>query len=227
VIKFVFRWAFRLLILTIVLVVALILLKDTIARSVVERRIQAETGFDVKIGKLQFGLLTPYVSVEDFVLYNPAEFGGGPFLNIPEMHLEYSPLGLRQMRLKLLRLNLKELNIVENMAGRTNIVELLARTSPESLRQSHSTNETEFGGVDMLNLSIGKVRYVDMRRPRRNQEINLNIRNEIVQNVRSQKDLAGLFFKILLRAGITIYLDQPRPVVMEAPRHPSVAIQPR
>ena len=215
-IKFVFRWAFRLLILAVVLGIGLVLLKDTIAKSVAEQRIRRQTGFDAKIGRLEVGLLSPKLTIENFVLYNPAEFGGSPFLSIPDLHVEYNPddLAFHRLHLKLLRLDLKELNIVENMNGRTNIIDLLAHVSPETV--GHSSNsktnrDVEFNGIDMLNLSVGTVRYVNLRKPQRNQEINLALKNEIVQNVRSEEDMAGILFKILLRAGITIYLDHGTP----------------
>jgi hypothetical protein len=215
VIKFVFRWAFRLLILAIVLVVGLLLLKDTIAKSVAEQRIRNQTGFDVKIGRLEIGLLSSRLTMENFTLYNPAEFGGSPFLKIPDLHIEYSPndFASNGLRLKLLRVDLQELNIVENMNGRTNIVDLLARVSPDTLSPANgkTNQDVHFNGIDMLNLSVGTVRFVDLRRPQRNQEIKLGLKNEIVQNVRSEQDMAGILFKVLLRAGITIYLDHSTP----------------
>src|SRR3954466_6450091 len=102
-IKFIFRWAFRFLILAIVLVVALLLLKDQILRSVVESQIRKATGMDVKIGALQVGLTRPVFNLENFVLYNTAEFGGGPFLDVPELHLEFYPgaTSAREFRCKL------------------------------------------------------------------------------------------------------------------------------
>ena len=63
--------------------------------------------------------------------------------------------------------------------------------------------ETEF---------LCKVRYTNMRIPKRNQEINLALQNEIVQNVRTWEDMGGLLFKILLRAGFSVYFDQPTAV---------------
>ena len=103
-IKFAFRWAFRLLIVAIVLVIGLLLLKDTIAKNLAEQRIRRETGFDAKIGKLEVGLLSPKINIENFVLYNPAEFGGSPFLSVPDLHIEYNPDELAFRRLRLLDL---------------------------------------------------------------------------------------------------------------------------
>lgn len=210
-IRFVFRWAFRLVVLAIVLAVAAVLLKDTVARNLAEQRIRRETGFDAKIGRLELGLLAPTLRLENFTLYNPAEFGGSPIFDISELHLEYDreKFARGKVHLKLLRLGLRELHIVENQQGRTNLVDLLAKVAPETLdaSSSKSNRSSTFTGVDMLNLSIEKVRYTNLNRPRRNQEIKLDLRNQLVQNVRKEEDLVAILFKILLRAGITIYLD--------------------
>lgn len=210
-IKFIFRWAFRLLILAIVLVVALILLKDQILKNIAESEIRKSTGMDVKIGALQVSLTRPVFNLENFVLYNTAEFGGGTFLDVPDLHLEFYPdASKRELRFKLVRMNVRELNIVQSLQGHTNISSIasaLEKLQPDTT----NTHEVIFKGIDTLNLSVGKVRYIDMRYPKRNQEINLSLQNEIIPNVRSWDDMAGILFKVLLRAGISIYFDQPMP----------------
>jgi hypothetical protein len=211
-IKFIFRWAFRFLILAIVLVVALVLLKDQILKNVAETQIRKSTGMDVKIGALHVSLTEPVFNLENFTLYNTAEFGGGTFIDIPDLHLEFYPdARKRELRFKLVRMNVRELNIVENLQGQTNITSIAGAL--EKLQSDHTnSNEAVFKGIDTLNLSVGKIRYINMRMPKRSQEMNLALQNEIVQNVRSWDDMAGILFKVLLRAGIAIYFDQPAPV---------------
>ncbi len=210
-IKFFFRWAFRFLILAIVLVVALLLLKDQILKSVAENQIRKATGMDVKIGSLQMGLTRPVFNLENFVLYNTAEFGGGAFLDIPDLHLEFYPDAMRksELRFKLVRVNIRELNIVESKDGRTNILNVAAAL--ETAGGGKSTNHADFNfkGIDTLNLTVGKVRSINLRIPARSQEMNLALQNEIVQNVRSWDDMAGILLKVLVRAGFAIYFDQP------------------
>ncbi|MGN6384788.1 MAG: hypothetical protein ACTHMT_00975 [Verrucomicrobiota bacterium] len=210
-IKFVFRWAFRLLVLAIVLVVSLILLKDTIARTFMEKRIRNETGFEVKIGRMEVALLRPVVSLDHLKLYNPPQFGGGLFVDIPDLHLEYKPTELRGVQLKLLRLDLKELNIVLDAAGQTNLVDFLNRAAPGLTPGpgGKTSSDQILHGVEMLNLSIGSVSFIDLRNPKRNQKFQLGIKNEVIQNVRSEQDIAAILFRALLRAGITVYLDEP------------------
>lgn len=212
-IKFIFRWAFRFLILAIVLVVALILLKDQILKSVAESQIRKNTGMDVKIGSLSVSLTRPVFNLENFVLYNTAEFGGGPLIDIPDLHLEFYPGATRkqQLQFKLVRMNVRELNIVESRDGRTNITSLAGALDKLNRESTNNNADFEFKGIDTLNLTVGKVRYISLRDPRRNQQMNLALQNEIVQNVRSWNDMAGILFKVLIRAGVTIYLDQASP----------------
>jgi hypothetical protein len=221
-IKFIFRWAFRLLILGIVLVVALLLLKDTILKSVAESQIRKATGMDVKIGAISVSLTQPIFNLENFVLYNTAEFGGGPFIDVPDLHLEFYPDATRkrELQFKLVRMHVRELNIVESADGRTNITSIAGALEK---MQSGSTNKDQsvFKGIDTLNLSVGKVRYISLRQPRQNQEINLALQNEVVKNVRSWNDMAGILFKVIVRAGVTFYFDQPRRAAPVSPLPPT------
>src|SRR5688500_14451467 len=155
-IKFIFRWAFRFLILAIVVVVALILLKDTILKNVAESQIRKSTGMDVKIGAMHVGMTRPVFNVENFVLYNTAEFGGGIFLDVPDLYLEMLP-GARkgELRFKLVRMNVRELNIGESLQGRTNITSVAGALDRLQASRTNS-NEAVFKGIDTLNLSVGK-----------------------------------------------------------------------
>src|SRR5688500_2313291 len=101
--KTLFRWLVRLavtlVLLSIVLVVVALLLKDVIAKNIAERNLRSETGLDAKISKLEVGLLTPTLNLEGMKLYNAAEFGGGTFLEMPELRMEYIPGEVRDGRL--------------------------------------------------------------------------------------------------------------------------------
>ncbi|HVK59620.1 MAG TPA: hypothetical protein VM735_12625 [Candidatus Kapabacteria bacterium] len=223
-IKFVFRWAFRLVLLALVLVIGLFLLKDNIARNLTEERIRRETGFDAKIGKMQFSLFSPRVTLENLIIYNPAEFGGSIFLNAPDLHIEYDrkQLALGKLHLTLLRLSLTEFHIVENQHGRTNLIDVLSRTAPELLGSPAGTSAGyKFAGIDMLNLSIDQVRYTNLRVPKRNQEVKLAVRNDLTRNIRTEQDVTAILFKILLRAGITFYADHPKPSKVGATNAPA------
>ena len=105
------------------LIVIFFLSLDSILRVVIENRIRAQTGMDAEIGKFTLGLAEPTITIKDFKLFNPPSFGGTPFLNIPEIHVEYdrAALARHEIRVTLLRFNLGELDIVKNEAGQTNL----------------------------------------------------------------------------------------------------------
>src|SRR5215831_17756909 len=93
-IRWVIKWALRLALAVVALVVVLLLCRNAILRTVIENRIRAQTGMEVRIGKYSSDLFSPVVTVEDLKIYNTAEFGGAPFVSIREVHFELDPQAL-------------------------------------------------------------------------------------------------------------------------------------
>lgn len=209
VIRFVVRWLFRCFVLFVLLVLAFIVVKDDLAKSLIEARLRRDTGMDVRIGRLEMGLFSPTLTVEGLKLYNSAEFGGSPFLDIPDLHLVYYPgaLAKGQLRLKLARITVTEVNVVEARNGRTNLV--LALPQLESISDSPAAGAEQiaglrFAGIDILNLTLGKVRLTSLRHPGKGTEIELDLRNQVLTQVRSMVELRDLVVRALFRHGITI-----------------------
>ena len=218
--KWLFKWAFRLLLLFIVLVVVLLLSLDSIARALAERRIRSETGMDVRIGKLSIGLLSPYVTIEDFRLYNTPEFGGSPCVDIKELYVEYDrdALARRSLRIKLVRFDLGEVTVVRNEAGRTNFVEMLANKVPAAEGQkgvrSYAEKHLEgmrFEGIDVLNVTADKFKFVDLRDPRQNREQRLGIQNQIFKNIKTEEDARNVLILLMIRSGGALSVSNGSP----------------
>lgn len=192
------KWLVILLFVAVALIVGLLLSKDAIAKAAAEQQIRAQTGMDVKIGRFSIGLLSPVVTIENFKLFNTPEFGGTPFLDIPELHLEYdrAAFAQRQLRITLLRLNLAELTLVRNDRGKTNI----ASFSTAPAQAGKATNMVQFIGVDVMNLSVGRAHYIDLRNPARNREFNANLQNQVFRNVKTTGDLYGVLILLWLRS---------------------------
>ncbi len=207
--KFIFKWLFRLFLLVVVLAVVLVLSLDTILRVVAEHRIRAQTGMDAEIGQFHLGLLEPVVTIKDFKLHNPPAFGGTPFLSIPEIHVEYdrNALTKNQIHLTLLRFNLGELDVVKNAEGQTNLfafgVTVPAKGAPgggsQQLKEFKRRTGLDFQGIDALNVSVGTVRFIDLKDQRNNREQNIGIDNLVLKNVKTPADLAGLAALVALR----------------------------
>jgi hypothetical protein len=210
--KFIFKWLLRLFLLAVVLAVIFFLSLDSILRVVIQHNIRKQTGMDAEIGKFYFGLTRPVVEIKDLQLFNPAEFGGTPFLNIPEIHVEYDRAALRQnqIHITLLRFNLGELDIVKSQDGQTNIFvfglqvpkkEAAAKSGGADLAEFKKQTGMDFKGIDCLNVSVGKFRYLDLQDQNNNQEQKIGIENCVITNVTSAADLVGLGVFVGLRSG--------------------------
>lgn len=208
--KFIFKWLLRLFILTVLLAVIFFLSLDSILRVVIQHNIRAQTGMEAEIGKFHFGLTQPVVEIKDLQLFNSAEFGGTPFLSIPEIHVEYDRVALakNEIHITLLRFNLGELDIVKNESGQTNLFAMgLAVPTQKNLAKNKGLDEfkqqtgLDFKGIDVLNVSVGTAKYIDLQDQKNNREQKIGIENQIVKNVRTPADLTGLALLVALRSG--------------------------
>jgi hypothetical protein len=206
--RFLFRWAFRFFLLAAVLAVALVLLKDQLAKAVAELHLRQQTGLEVRISRAAVGLSSPTLTLENLRIYNSAEFGGAPLIELPELHLEWDArrLPFQKVHFRLIRLNLTELHVVESRAGETNLVNVYARwqKNGEGAPRGGEQRGWQFEGIDTMNLTLGKIRYTNMRRPEQSGEIEMGVRNEIVTGIHSGLQLYEKIGELLLRKGITV-----------------------
>jgi hypothetical protein len=204
--KWFFKWAIRIVVLCIVAAVLLLVFKDSILRLVAEHQIRAETGMEVKIGRFSSGLFSPVVTIENLKLYNTPEFGGTEFLIIPELHIELDrdALAQQKVRVKLMRFNLAELDVVKNQAGETNLITMLAKM-PKGKIAPHGIHvggkKFEFESIDVLNLSLGRTRFIDLKNHNNDREVAINMDNQVFNNVKTEGDLYGIMLLIWLRSG--------------------------
>ncbi len=205
--KWILKWMIRLFLLAVVLAVILLLSLNSILRVAVEHRIRAQTGMDAEIGKFSLSLLEPTVEIQNLKLFNSMNFDGTPFLNIPEIHVEYdrAALARHEIHVTLLRFNLGEFDIVKNEAGQTNLfalgVPLTAKKPGGGAASFKKQTGYDFIGIDVLNVSVGTLKFIDLKDQRNNREQTIGLDNLVLKNVKSQADLAGLFVLVALRGG--------------------------
>jgi len=197
------RWVFYLFIFMVVLGVAAVLLIDTIAKEVVESRLRATTGMDARIEKIEVGLLSPTITIENFKLYNTADFGGSLFIDMPELHLEYDLQAVRSgnLHFKLVRLNLAEVALVQDKKGQMNVQDMNNRSREASRGKKSAADNIKFTGIDTLNLTLGKFRRSNLASGRE-EEINFGIKDQISHNVKSEADVGGLNMLMASRASV-------------------------
>lgn len=226
--KFLFKWTLRLLLLLVVVLVILALSADTIVTSIAEGRLRKQTGLEVRLGKLELRPWSGRARVEKLVFYNPAEFGGGPLVDIAELHVEYDPALARERKLHLnvLRFNLAELHIVINKEGKSNLDGV--RRTVEKVRRGERISQTnapmDFLGLDMLNLTLGKGTITDLRFTGTPSPFNLGIHNEVVQDVKNTQDLVTKLRPSMQRAGLNFLFGngQPAPEPANTNRPPAL-----
>lgn len=202
--KKLFKWVFRLFLVLALFILVLILFLDPIARAVAERQIRAQTGLDVKIGRISVGLRSPTLAVEKFRLWNAPEFGDSVFIDVPEMNIRYDLDALRSRRvhLGLVRFNLGELHIIQNKEGKTNLQSLQERKNLKGSDSGSAAARLVFEGIDTLVLSVGRLKFSSDKTPAKNEEAYVGIKNETLKNVKSPQDLQPLAARIALEKNL-------------------------
>ncbi|MST01325.1 MAG: hypothetical protein EXS29_08460 [Pedosphaera sp.] len=212
------KWIVGIVVVLLLLAIGALFALDPVAKKAVEAGITKNTGLDTKIGKLEIGVFSPKLTIEDFKIYNSAAFGGSPLLDLKELHVEYDRDALKERRLhfKLVRLHLNEVSIVRGMDGKLNIGSLSKGNASGGVKGGEKTEvdvggkKHEFAGIDVLNLSLGKLRYVDMKEPGKVNETSFGTQNEIILDIKTEEDLRNKMIPILLKA-----LPALSPVVFE------------
>ncbi|MGD1085041.1 MAG: hypothetical protein ABSA47_09870 [Verrucomicrobiota bacterium] len=201
--KRLFKWALYLFLFVVVLLVAAVLLLNTIVKEFVQRRLRSETGMDVRIGKIDIGLATPTIAIENFKIYNSPQFGGSPFLDIPEIFVEYDRDAIRagKLHLKLVRVDLAEIDIVQDKDGRLNILSIKEKSDTAKAALAGQSSKMEFTGIDTLNLTFQRLRVSNLAAPAEAEEVDFGLTNQVFTNIQSEKDLDGLAVVMAGRAG--------------------------
>jgi hypothetical protein len=207
---------------------------DEIFRRVAEYQIRSQTGMDAHVGKVKIGLATPTITIQDLVLKNNARFGGGAFLVIKEIRLEYDLNSVKKgkLRLPLLEVNVAEVDQVFDEKGASNLdeigkkeLEAIAKLNKKSQKNGGDIN---LDGVDRLVLTLGKGRTIYLNHPELNQEVNFGVDKEVFSQVNSENDVATLMVYLALKEGGSRLADyfagspavSPPPPPPDRPKHP-------
>lgn len=209
-IRFISRWVYRSVVIVLVLLIGALLLRDPIVQSLTENRIAESTGLDVRIRKLSMGLLSSKMTIEGLRIYNTPEFGGGIMLDIPELHFEADSSALKggEVRLRLLRIELAELQIVINRDGISNFEALRRyRLGRESQAEGPLDDiidpSLDFAGIAMLNLSVDRFYKTDLKQGGPPQVIEVDLRNAVYQRIHTREELLGLLEPKIVKEAAT------------------------
>lgn len=204
--KKVLRWSIAVVGVLLGLALLALFFRDPLLKMAAKNRVQATTGMRVEIAKLKTGLRTAAIEIEGFKLHNYPEFGESVLLDVPQLLVEFDSEMAAQgkLRFKQLRVNLAELNIIRDAAGRWNIEKVEKEmTERNAARTNRNERKLVFAGIDQLRLSVGRIHYTDLQKPSRNREFAVNMRDELVQGIRTDEDLqewiGSFIFKVILQ----------------------------
>jgi hypothetical protein len=200
-----------LLLLVLLAAVAGFLLLDSVARVAIQKRLESQTGMKAAIERVHIGLRSPSFTVRGLKLTNPPEFGGGQFLHVEELHLEYDRELLREkrVRFRLVRFHLAELNMVEDHQGRTNLKQLGAEPgADESSTDKSPGNGITFAGIDKLDVTLGRATFTSFLRPEKSWETDLGLHNETFNAIENEEDLVTVAIVLAIKGGVIFLFER-------------------
>lgn len=199
--------------LALLLGAALLLFLDPIVKKVLETRIRNQTGLQATIGQLSIGLVNPHFSLRDFKIINPTNYGASALVDLPEFSFELDPGQFRKriLRFKLIRFNLREVNVVKDSQGVLNLQILagdLQKTWSLSATSSITPPGFQFAGVDRMFVTVGRLKYSDLGEPAKNEDLALEVENELVQNLRTEAELMQWYGAFCVRLFLQMVTQQ-------------------
>ncbi|MBI3615544.1 MAG: hypothetical protein HY211_03390 [Candidatus Omnitrophica bacterium] len=180
----------RILIIGLIALAVLFLGRNWIVGAAINLGIRGVTGLSSSIRGIDAGLMRTTLEIKELTVYNPPGFPDKVMMRLPELYVDFDPIGFLKGRIHLekVRLNLEEFVVVRNRQAQLNL------DSIQVVKEGHKTgNRKELEKkesplkVDLLELKVGKVIYKDYSgeaaAPRVQQfRINLNERYTNIQN---------------------------------------------
>jgi hypothetical protein len=182
----------------VVIIAGLSLGKNLIAKAAVERGAQMVTGLQLRIAKMNVGILKTLVNIDNLVLYNPRDFKDRIMIDMPNIYVDYNLGAILKGKIHLydMRLDLKEFIVVKNKDGKLNLDSLKVVQAQKEGKKPEDKEKVKAPEmqIDSLHLKIGKVIYKDYSTGSENpyiREFNVNI-NEKYSNINDPYSLVSI-----------------------------------
>lgn len=205
--------------LLVVVTIGVVLSLDSILTRAVRLSLERTLGVGVRLDRVELGLRDGSYRIHNLVLSNPPGFGPGPMLSLPELYVraDLSAATSNVFRLSEVRLHLAELRVIRDQKGRTNVPGLDGQ-GPEKMTRD-LLRGMEFGGIDRLQLTLGRVGMIDESDPRRSVQWDLAITNYTLTNVTHWSAFLPLALELALRnqRPLPISLPGMAPVPSDVP----------
>ncbi len=149
--------------------------KNIIIKAAVEGGVKAATGLQLTMDKINVDFFKTPVEIQNLKLYNPKGFPEKTMCEIPEIYMDINVGELFQGKVHIneMRLDLKELMVIKNSEGVTNVDSLKPvekekeqkeKPAPEKKEEAKKGEPVKFQ-IDLLKLKVGRVVYKDYSQP--------------------------------------------------------------
>ncbi len=151
----------RLFLIVLAVLAAFSVVRDMALGMIISSVASNVVGAPVRMGGFSLGLMRQSVDIRDLRIYNPPGFPKEPFVTIPRAAAQWKLADILQGHLHLIRVdfNLKELVVIKNKEGKTNIDSLKLAGQKQSNAKSGS--QPIKMQIDRLALDIGRVVHKD------------------------------------------------------------------
>ncbi len=192
--------------------IGLVLSRNWLGRLALETVIQRRTGWETSVGAVTLGLGDGSLRIQELRIRNPANFGGGLFLDLPELYLAYDAqaAATNALRFREVRLNLAELQVVVDARGRTNVAELQSALGAlDSTSTNARVGSVQFAGIDTLILTVGRVVFRDLRPGGGTRIFSAGLKHETLRQVTRWIDLFPIAMKLFFSAKVSDSTELP------------------
>jgi len=194
---------------------------DWFVKKTITRQLRESGVAEVEIGSLDIGILRPRLVLRDVKLYAEPQLGGIQILDLPELFIAYDREGLfqrKELHLREVRIQLNELALIDGIEEKPMTMVQMVQALPPQMaaytnRLASLTNEVDFAraqrvgdlhfaGVDHLELTFGRVRFIDMKDPTSERLATLSIHKRVWNNLKTVPDLVPIAVDLIIRATV-------------------------
>lgn len=190
VIRKLFKWAFRLVVLGVVAVVLLAVGHNTALRLLLEKRIKEATGFEATVGRVRMEWVRPVLRVSHVRVFHPDALGGRPVVDISEARVRYDFTDLFSgvFRVRELDVVIEEMRFVRAEGGVSTQTLLAGHRAGARPVGEMLVDPLEYAGVDRFTFSAERFYYVDRNGLGSSQSVRLGWQQLRAEQLRKPED---------------------------------------
>ncbi|UCD15045.1 MAG: AsmA family protein [Candidatus Omnitrophota bacterium] len=193
-----------------VVIISLFLIRNIAVKTAITKGVKVIAGLDLKVKRVNIGLIKTFVNIGDLKLLNPVGFVEPVMVSIGRIYLDYDPAAFfrKEVHINQMKLDLEEFVVVKNEKGEVNL-DSLRVVKDKKRKVSQEKKEKPKFKIDVLDLKIDRVLYKDYSQgtPPRTRVFNVNI-NERFVNITDARAFARLIVvKALINTTISRLAD--------------------